>query len=184
MDYTTIEESERLMQLGIDPKTADMRYEQLAKELSGPFEWKARLGSDPAIRHDLFSFRNGYVKPCWSGEALMDLIPDKITHKREEYSLLIWKDKEGFQLGYGAPNDPYNGNSGWKHPFITHKDTLKQVAYEMVEWLLRYHHLPKELMHPTRRERYKIGVDSAKEGEDYTVKTTWKDGEIIKQEKI
>ena len=52
------------MQLGIDPKTADMRYEQLAKELSGPFEWKARLGSDPAISIVIEVFRrNSYGSP-------------------------------------------------------------------------------------------------------------------------
>lgn len=82
--YTTVKQAKKLMELGIDPKTCDMTYTQIAHREGEEVvqEFEASLGQDIAISHDLFSFRNGYTIPCWSLVALLNLIPDfeVITH--------------------------------------------------------------------------------------------------------
>ena len=69
--YTTIEQSDKLVALGLDPQTCDMSY-----WMDNNKEYQIKIGKDVAIAHNLFSFRNGYVKPCWSFVALLNLIPD------------------------------------------------------------------------------------------------------------
>ncbi len=75
--YTTIEQSDKLVALGLDPQTCDMSY-----WMDNNKEYQIKIGKDVAIAHNLFSFRNGYVKPCWSLVALLNLIPnfELITH--------------------------------------------------------------------------------------------------------
>ena len=75
-NYTTIEQSKKLIELGLDPKTADMYYEQ---EIGRKTDVK--VGKSLAIEQNLFSFRNGYEIPCWSLGALIDLMPLNILDK-------------------------------------------------------------------------------------------------------
>ena len=75
--YTTIEQSDKLVALGLDPQTCDMSY-----WMDNNKEFQIKIGKDVAIANNLFSFRNGYTKPCWSLVALLNLIPnfELITH--------------------------------------------------------------------------------------------------------
>ena len=74
--YTTIEESKQLIEAGLDVNTQDMYYQQCCSMLTGEYEWKPFIGEHIAIRENLFSYRNGYTKPCWSLAALLDIIDD------------------------------------------------------------------------------------------------------------
>lgn len=78
--YTTIEQSDKLVALGLDPQTCDMSYWMVNNN-----EYQIKIGKDVAIAFNQFSFRNGYVKPCWSLVALLNLIPnfELITHDRK-----------------------------------------------------------------------------------------------------
>lgn len=69
--YTTIEQSDKLVALGLDPQTCDMSYWM---DINNQF--RIQPYKDGAITNNLFSFRNGYIKPCWSLVALLNLIPD------------------------------------------------------------------------------------------------------------
>ena len=80
-NYTTIEQSKKLIELGLDPKTADMYYEQeIGRKTDMPY-YAVKVGKSLAIEQNLFSFRNGYEIPCWSLGALIDLMPLNILDK-------------------------------------------------------------------------------------------------------
>ena len=72
---TNIKQSMRLIELGLDPTSADMTYKQVAHNPSGKFEFELEVGLDVAIKNNLFSYRNGYVIPAWSLPALLKLMP-------------------------------------------------------------------------------------------------------------
>ena len=72
--YTTLEESKQLIEAGLDVNTQDMYYQQCNSKLTGKYEWKPFIGEHLAIRENLFSYRNGYTKPCWSLAALLNII--------------------------------------------------------------------------------------------------------------
>lgn len=65
--FTTLEQSKKLLDLGINPITCDATYYPYEAQL-------LRITQDKAITNNLFSFRNGYVVPCWSDGALMELL--------------------------------------------------------------------------------------------------------------
>lgn len=72
-NFTTPEQSKRLLELGVPADSADFYYEERAS-LSGKWEYKLHIGECVAIKHNLFSYRNGYVVPCWSVGRLMEII--------------------------------------------------------------------------------------------------------------
>ena len=72
--YTTLEESKQLIEAGLDVNTQDMYYQQCCSMLTGKYEWKPFIGEHLATRENLFSYRNGYIIPCWSLAALLDII--------------------------------------------------------------------------------------------------------------
>lgn len=72
MIATTIEQSKKLLESGLALDTSDMYYEKIKSEDD---EWhKLGYGTHPAIRMELFSFRNGLVIPAWSFAALWDIM--------------------------------------------------------------------------------------------------------------
>ena len=62
MKHTTIKESKKLLSLGLDPGTADMHYR----------EWK-RMTDSIRIAHEGSGGKDDL--PCWSSDALFQLIP-------------------------------------------------------------------------------------------------------------
>lgn len=69
---TSIEQSRRLLSLGLDPMTADMTW---TTHDSGGRSYSLETRIDVSIRENLFSFREGLVIPSWSFHALAKLIP-------------------------------------------------------------------------------------------------------------
>lgn len=65
-NFTTIEQSKKLLELGIPANSADCYWEQCSDSLTGDWEYKCFVGKSSAIKNNLFSFRNGYTVPCWS----------------------------------------------------------------------------------------------------------------------
>ena len=62
-NYTSIDQSKRLLELGLDSETADMMYVQHQPE--------------PVIKNDCFAIE--FDTPCWSVGALLDLMPVSIA---------------------------------------------------------------------------------------------------------
>lgn len=66
MNYTSIEQSKKLLELGLSPDTADMYY---------PYD---DIATYPNIIDGL---ENEYSIPCWTAEALMKVISEDFTLK-------------------------------------------------------------------------------------------------------
>lgn len=78
LGWTTLEEAKLLVKAGLDPNTADMRYEENNYELLD--EWVAYPFGGDIKDFDVLKkeFPNSVFYPCWSLGALKKLIPDEI----------------------------------------------------------------------------------------------------------
>lgn len=72
-DFTTPEQSKRLLELGVPADSADCYYDKCASLLAGEWEYKCFIGESVAIKNNLFSYRNGYTIPCWSVGRLIEI---------------------------------------------------------------------------------------------------------------
>lgn len=87
--YTTIEQSKKLVELGINFDTADMSY-ILTTNKYDEHIWQPML-DQPSIRF-------GEI-PCWSTEALLDILDETIiTNENEEYYLAFGKDGTSYYM--------------------------------------------------------------------------------------
>ena len=113
---TSIEQSKKLMELGIDVNTADMRYGCIA-----PYDFSDRTydgGYDEVPYPKDFLKKNPNFSeneydgelPCWSLAALLSVIPKRI----KDYNILridisdndfaIWYDEIGYGVNRELPN--------------------------------------------------------------------------------
>ena len=91
MNYTTIEQSKKLLELGIDPKTADAWWYRTT--YGEVVDWKHIKWNEEGTTEHLSLFRIepssevAIVKreeiPAWSLNALMELLPPSINHYDE-----------------------------------------------------------------------------------------------------
>ena len=137
--YTTLEQAKFLVEHGVDTNSADMCYKCLGEDpydlVMRPYsEWKEEYNG-------LLINGDADVIPCWSTEALLNLLPGEIKigdDYRSVYTIDIRKDSEGYyQIAYGNPF----GSSGSWHDMIntSQKKSLCEVADEMLCWLLKYY---------------------------------------------
>lgn len=78
MQYTTKEQGRRLVELGLDLNTADMTYCAITEGVRNKMiikDWEISIGLNTAIKNNLFSYREGYMYPAWSLDALLKVIP-------------------------------------------------------------------------------------------------------------
>ena len=136
MISTTVEQSKKLVELGIDQDTADMLYFKTAsgyhitphytKELVDGFEAKC---IEPL--------------PSWSLSALLELIPSEISTSskwNDKYQIDIRKyDDTSYQIAYGNNR----GSSGSWHDMINTKecDNPIDAVFEMVVWLKEHKYI-------------------------------------------
>ena len=118
---TTIQQSRHLAEIGIDFKTADLTYERLA--LSGlgiPDDMQYRERFIP------FQFFSGRGLPCWSLEALLELMPEEIVDK---HKISLYKEGGIWVCCYQDINGNINGN-------VEASCDVVVAAYRMVVWLV------------------------------------------------
>lgn len=125
--YTTREQGIELVRKGANPATADMCYEKVLKSLGLEWEWKEFMGKNPAVENNLFSYTHGFVSPCWSMGALLDMMPKHIEAEGKTYELQI-RPAEGNLVAY---TDLEYGD----YCYIK-KDSLFDSVYDMVCWLI------------------------------------------------
>lgn len=111
--YTDLEQSKKLAEI-LPIKSADMTWEQVTNALTKDFTWKPTMGLDKAIADNLFSYRNGYVLPCYSLAALLDYIKDKCGY---------------FELVYINSTNVYRLST---NIYDVHNKELVDACYEMV----------------------------------------------------
>lgn len=71
--YTDLEQSKKLAEI-FPIESADMTWEKIDNSLTEAPMWYPVIGLDVSIKGKLFSYRNGYVLPCWSLTALLAVI--------------------------------------------------------------------------------------------------------------
>ena len=129
---TSIEQSRKLIELGIDVNTADMRYGYIA-----PYDFSDRMydgGYDEVPYPKDFLKKNPYFSeneydgelPAWSLTALMELMPDKISIDNESYYLSFTKKSVEFR-------GPITWDGQKTKSF--EMDNILDAAFEMVVWL-------------------------------------------------
>lgn len=105
---TTIEQSKTLIELGVDPNTADMCYFPLQ-------------GCDDNTHYNLFAHKENVGVPSWSLSALLDISPAIDLNKfRGKYKCDYLKDEWS--------NGPDYTTDFYSNPI--------DAVFEMVVWLL------------------------------------------------
>jgi len=126
MNYTTIEQSKKLVELGLNPETADMWWTPLNWQLTEYYV---------EVKQDGISTPKNPI-PCWSLGALMELMP-KIKEDEDDggcYPTLCkgWDNGQWYCV--------YRSSI-----YITKwYDNSIDAAFEIVCWLLKNGYLTKE----------------------------------------
>ena len=124
---TTIEQSKHLLELGLDPASADMEYCYIDEFNSG-LQVKGDINAEVDRRLDMM-FGVTHI-PAWSLSALLEVMPSFIDYKGQKLRLTI--EKAGvwnvFYIGtqHRLNEIWFNGEYG---------DSV-EPAYKMVCWLL------------------------------------------------
>ena len=76
--YSDLQQSKKLAEI-LPIESADMTYLAITEGMRDKMSikgWEVNVGLNVAIKENLFSYRNGYMFPCWSLAALLDLLPE------------------------------------------------------------------------------------------------------------
>ena len=135
MDYTTIEQSKKLVKLGLDMKTHDMFYEQeIGRKTDMPY-YVVKVGKSVAIEQNLFSYRNELTIPCWSVTALLELMPTPTLSRIDD------EKKNDPSLWYC--NSIQFGEDFFDHQGGYHDNPI-DACIEAIEWLIENGHIERK----------------------------------------
>ena len=124
MNYTSIEQSKKLLELGLRPETADMYWRESYSENLG-------LRYYPTViwRGYQYNEKHGDI-PCWSTGALIDLLPEEIKYRDEWCSLELDKDWISYE-------------SCRIQPVVSEKTPMIVMLCKVIGWLLENNYLNK-----------------------------------------
>jgi len=111
--YTSVEQSQRLIGLGLDVDTADLYY-------------IFRRNSEPRLALFASNIPEGMLNnlPAWSLSALINQLPQFITAENTDYCLMMTSDR----IVYWNPNKD--------NLFETTQDNLLDAVVETLAWLI------------------------------------------------
>lgn len=123
---TSIEQSKRLIELGIDVNSADMVYH---KELNGTYNLRV---VDNVLKYDI---------PAWSLSALLELMPSYLFEFERGIDLNLYPsiNRKVWLCSY-MPNVVENMKTD-KFKQVTHADSLVDAVYDMIIWLKENNYL-------------------------------------------
>ena len=133
---TDIEQSQKLIELGIDISTADMlwTYDFMVNDINGL-----------NVISDLLKPEENDI-PAWSLTALMNLLPSEFTevgkYSETTYKIDIRKyaltdDVDIYQIAYGNYHWYKDGSHSWKDMVNSgEKEELIDAAFQMLVWVL------------------------------------------------
>lgn len=143
--YTTIEQSKKLLELGLNPESADMYYPYVLPHsnnlhhvpiLGEPVEslsWY-NIGYTLGGKYKPITLEK-FCIPCWSLGALLDILK---TRKDCNFITI----HSGYSLKWNL-NTTYYELANWKEKEIF-GETLIDTVYNMIIWLLENEHIKKE----------------------------------------
>lgn len=133
--YTTIEQSKKLMELGLNPDTADMYY-FCDPTPAGNVMHPTLIIVEKHLHSRLPEYDKGDI-PCWSLGALLELMPTSIEEvKDHNVDLMLGPLEDEWYLSYFDWTGLQHG------PSIT-SGTPLEAAYNMVIWLLENGYIKK-----------------------------------------
>ena len=123
---TSLEQSKKLIELGIDINTADMYYEEvcnLPKAIIGNYIFHNQCMED----RDYKKLSNPVLSPAWSLAALINIIPQELFDG--EYIINI---TEGIDNKWIITYDHYENRNHSFYGLSTGADNLVDACYEMI----------------------------------------------------
>lgn len=144
---TSLEQSKKLLELGVDVNTADMFYADILVDVNHKYNLHPlesygfkTFGETKLKTSDHLSFI-----PAWSLSALMNLLPSYFTEVGK-YSTSIYRieirkynlieDVNLHQIAYGNYKFYEDGSSSWKDMINTgEKEDLLDAVFDMIVWL-------------------------------------------------
>ena len=129
---TSLEQSKKLIELGIDVNTADMHYSTWTILNKGEYILSPNQGE---TIEELQENYGNQVIPAWSISALLNLMPPYLFEFERGIDLNIYPSLNGkaWHCSY-MPNAVENMKND-KFKQITKGDNLIDAAFEMVVWL-------------------------------------------------
>lgn len=122
---TDLNQSKRLIELGLDISTADMIYSADDKG-----NYTLEILNSPVTRKN-YSIRNGYRVPSWSLPKLLDMLPPRLYYHGEEYFMEFFKTPKGeWVIQYPK--------QGTLFPIVCHQESFDSpidAIYQMVCYL-------------------------------------------------
>lgn len=125
MNYTTSEQSKKLLELGLDPNTADLTLNLYAEKetvIMKPYRECKEFFNVSEIP--------SFLIPCWSIE-LIDLMPYEIKEDGDTYRLLVTHKLVQYP----------RLTTLWPSLHNSHADSTFEAAYNMMIWLLENKYL-------------------------------------------
>jgi len=126
--YTSIEQSKKLLELGLNPESADMLYQSLTGD-TYPEVIRVNLSS----KHWGILYPDTYI-PCWSLGALLELMPETIILD-EHVAFGKLKRVNAIWNVYYESNFSYREEDS---------SELIKAVYSMICWLLEFGYINKE----------------------------------------
>lgn len=121
MYYTTIEQSKKLLELGLNPTTADMYY-FLDTTPAGNIYIPSLMFIEKHLKSRMPEYAKGDI-PCWSLGALLELIPNYQLQTQDKNVGLLFSHRKELK--------------------IIEASTPTEAAYNMVCWLLENGYIKK-----------------------------------------
>ena len=118
---TSIDQSRRLLELGLKKETADMRWERISEKYAYYPSTKT-----PYASSDI---------PAWSLGRLVEMMPNTIHNKRILAYLTIMNDRVLYDT---IKNETYSA--------FTNNNGLFAAVVDAVEWLIKEGYFPKEYL--------------------------------------
>ena len=148
MNYTSIEQSKKLLKLGLNLESADMSWHHKRVHYEISDTWNPQLSAYKDITHPaenrLRETLNQEVLPCWSVGALLELIPKEIEYEsnnyKDRYYFTIWHDRI-YYIGHNRRHIP--GCFDFTHISYGEKRTLIEALIIMIEALIKNGYIKK-----------------------------------------
>lgn len=122
--YTDLEQSKRLIELGLDVETSDMHYIEDSSDNPYCELYASKLNEEARKRY------NTHYIPAWSLSALLELMPFHIIENNVRYEFQIVK---GLNKEEGTYKIKYKSCTSLFETIMY--NNLIDAAFEMVVWL-------------------------------------------------
>lgn len=138
LGWTSIVQSKKLIEAGLDPNTADMGY-------VGSINAELSLACYIDVKERFKDKKSDFFKvtPCWSLGALIELLPPYLFEFERGIDLNIYRNLngKGWHVSY-MPNNIFDLQKD-KFRQISNGDSTVETTVNMIIWLLENGHIKK-----------------------------------------